>query len=341
MDTASGSKKIHLSIVIVNWNVRDLLRQCLHSILNKTDPHPDHPGEWSLQSTADPLQGKELAACRFEIIVVDSASSDDSVDMLRQEFPNVRLYASERNLGYAGGNNLGMRESQGQYVLLLNPDTKVVGDALSTMMTYLEAHSGVGALGPQLRDADGSIQSSRRRFPTLGTALIESTFLQKWFPNHRTLHRYYVLDLPDDAIGQVDWVNGSCILVRRTVIEQVGLLDEAYFMYSEELDWQKRMRAAGWQIVYLPTARVIHYEGKSSEQVRALTHIRFSRSKVRYFYKHHGSLAGWVVRAWLLLNYVYEWAVEALKWTAGHERTLRRERMRAYCQVLRSGLRIQ
>jgi len=334
MDPTSDLGKIDLSIVIVNWNVRDLLRQCLHSILNEADPVPDHPGVWSLRS-------EEVAACRFEIIVVDSASSDDSVDMLRQEYPNVRLYASESNLGYAGGNNLGIRESQGQHVLLLNPDTKVVGDALSTMTTYLEAHPGVGALGPQLRYADGNIQPSRRRFPSLGTALIESTFLQKWFPNHLVLHRYYVLDLPDDAISQVDWVNGSCILVRREVIEQVGLLDDAYFMYSEELDWQKRMRAAGWQIVYLPTAQVIHYEGKSSEQVRALTHIRFSRSKVRYFHKHNGSFAGWVVRVWLLLNYVYEWAVEALKWAVGHKRELRRERMRAYCQVLQSGLRVQ
>ena len=120
-------------------------------------------------------------------------------------------------------------------------------------------------------------------------------------------------------------MTGSCLLVRRSVIEQVGPLDDAYFMYSEELDWQKRIRDAGWGIVYLPTAQVIHHEGKSSEQVRALTHIRFGRSKVRYFAKHHGALAGSVVRTWLLVNYSYEWTVEALKWAAGHRRDLRRE----------------
>jgi N-acetylglucosaminyl-diphospho-decaprenol L-rhamnosyltransferase len=226
-------------------------------------------------------------------------------------------------------------------VLLLNPDTRVTDKALSTMLAFLETHPRVGALGPQLRYADGTLQSSRRRFPTLRTALVESSFLQKWFPNHRTLRRYYVLDRPDDEISRVDWVNGACLFVRRSVIEQIGLLDEAYFMYSEELDWQKRIRTAGWEIVYLPTACVIHYEGKSSEQVRALTHIRFGRSKIRYFHKHHGRWAGLVVRGWLLLNYVYEWLMEALKWAVGHKRDLRRDRMRTYCQVLRSKLRVE
>jgi GT2 family glycosyltransferase len=136
----------------------------------------------------------------------------------------------------------------------------------------------------------------------------------------------------------VDWLVGSCLMVRREVIEQVGLLDEGYFMYSEELDWQKRIQDAGWRIVYLPSAWVVHYEGKSSEQVPALTHVRFGRSKVRYYCKHHGCVSGEIVRLWLLLNYLYEWGVEAVKWCVGHKRELRRQRMRAYCRVLRSGL---
>ena len=332
MTTVPMPADIDLSIVIVNWNVRELLRGCLSSILQAADPNPMVPGTWRIRSG-------EAADLVFEILVVDSASLDNSVDMVRQEYPDVHLYASETNLGYSGGNNLGIGHARGRSVLLLNPDTEVVGDALSTMVGYLETHPEVGALGPQLCYADGSIQSSRRRFPTLGTALVDSTFIQKWFPNHPVLRRYYVLDSPDDAIVSVDWVNGACLLVRRAVVEQVGLFDDAYFMYSEELDWQRRIRDAGWGIVYLPTAQVIHYEGKSSEQVPALTHIRFSRSKIRYFAKHHGALAGWAVRVWLLVNYAYEWAVEALKWTVGHRRDLRWERMRTYSQVLRSGLR--
>ena len=125
-------------------------------------------------------------------------------------------------------------------------------------------------------------------------------------------------DSPDDVALSVDWVNGSCLLVRRIAIEQVGLLDDAYFMYSEELDWQKRIRDAGWQVVYLPTAPGDPPRGQKQRTVRALTHIRFSHSKVRYFSKHHGALAGWLVRAWLLVNYAYEWTVEGFKWAAGH-----------------------
>jgi hypothetical protein len=206
------------------------------------------------------------------------------------------------------------------------------------MVAYMDEHPMVGILGPQMLWPDGSVQSSRRRFPTLCTALVESTFLQKWFPYNAVLRRYYVLDRPDDAVSEVDWVTGACLLVRRAVIEQVGLLDDEYFMYSEELDWQKRIAKVGWTVVYLPTAQVVHYEGRSSEQVVALRHIRFGRSKVRYLSKHHGPLAGQLVRGWLLLNYSYEWTIEALKWCLGYKRDLRRERMDVYSQVLRSRL---
>ena len=258
--------------------------------------------------------------------------------MVHREFPNVRLYPSDKNLGYTGGNNLGMRESRGRYVLILNPDTEVLGDALWTMTAYLDEHSEVGVVGPQLLWPDGSVQSSRRRFPTVCTAFVESTFLQKWFPRHPVLRRYYALDIADDEVSEVDWVQGACLMVRRDVIDQVGLLDDAYFMYSEELDWQRRISAAGWKIVYLPSAQIVHHEGKSSEQVVAFRHIRFGRSKVRYFEKHHGRVAGHMVRIWLLLNYVYEWAVEGAKWCLGHKRSLRRERMCVYGQVIRSRL---
>lgn len=305
---------LDLSIVIVNWNVRDLLRQCLNSIL------------------------ADLQTCTLEIIVIDNASTDGSVEMVRQKFPQVRLIASEVNLGYTGGNNLGITTSQGRYILLLNPDTEVVGDALSQMVAYMDAHPNVGALGPQLLNPDGSVQSSRRRFPTLCTAFVESTVIQQWWPDNRILRRYYVQDRPDDAISEVDWVTGACILLRREAVEQVGLLDDDFFMYSEELDWCRRARDAGWKVVYLPTAQVIHHEGKSSEQVLPFRHIRFQTSKIHYFRKHHGRWAGALVRTFLLLNYVYLLFVESLKWLVGHKRELRGERVRAYREVLRSGL---
>jgi GT2 family glycosyltransferase len=322
---------IDLSIIVVNWNVCELLRRCLHSFLDSALSDVDDRGVWRESTFEYPSTG-----FRFEVLVVDSASSDGSVEMVKHEFPDVRLYSSDTNLGYTGGNNFGMRESRGRYVLLLNPDTEVLGSALGRMVSYMDNHPKVGVVGPQLLWPDGSVQSSRRRFPTLYTALIESTFLQKWLPRHPVLRRYYALDLPDSATSQVDWVQGACLMVRRKVIEQVGLLDDAYFMYSEELDWQRRIANAGWKVVYLPEAQIVHHEGKSSEQVVAFRHIRYQRSKVRYFSKHHGRCAGQLVRGWLLFNYVYEWLVEAFKWCLGHKRGLRHERMRVYRQVLGS-----
>ena len=305
---------VDLTVIIVSWNVRELLRRCLESLA--------------------------LARGTMDVIVVDNASTDGSPDMVRTEFPHAHLVRNDANRGFPAANNQGLSLSQGRTLLLLNPDTEMVGDALATMVSYMDAHPGVGALGPQLRYPDGSLQSSRRRFPTLGTALVESTVVQEWWKDNRILRRYYMSDTPDDAIQPVDWVVGACLLVRREAYEQAGGLDEGFFMYSEEMDWCRRIKGAGWEIVYLPTATVIHHEGKSSEQVVAERHIRFHSSKVRYFLKHHGSAQGEFVRWFLLLTYAYQWVREGAKWLVGHKRPLRAERVRAYGQVLRSGLRM-
>lgn len=304
---------IDLSVVIVSWNVCDLLRHCLRSIT---------PRQLSL-----------------EIIVVDNASSDGSVAMVRAEFPHVHLFANDKNRGFTAANNQALAKSQGRYLLLLNPDTEVEDIALPTMVAYMDQHPGVGALGPQLRYPDGRLQSSRRRFPSLATALVESTVVQEWSPDNRILRRYYMADTPDDATQEVDWVVGACLLVRREVYEQVGGLDEEFFMYSEELEWCRRIKNAGWSIVYLPTVTVIHHEGKSSEQVVPARHIHFQTNKVRYFRKHHGSLQAEGLRWYLMGTYVFQFVREGLKWLVGHKRPLRAERLRAYRQVLGSGLR--
>lgn len=303
-----------LSIIIVNWNVRDLLAACLRSL--------------------EPAR-ERLA---LQVLVVDSHSADDSVTMVRRGFPWVELIACEENVGFPRGNNLGLAQTNGRYILLLNPDTEVVGAALTTMIAYMESHPHVGGLGPQLLNPDGSVQSSRRRFPTLATALFESTWLEPLAPASISRH-YYVQDVADGETAVVDWVTGACLLVRREVVEQIGGLDEDYFMYSEELDWCRRIKAAGWQIIYLPTAQVIHHEGKSSEQAVTERHINFQRAKLRYFYKYHGRLPAWLLRLFILLNYLWQLIVEALKGLVGHKRPLRWQRVRAYWQVVRSGLR--
>ena len=180
----------------------------------------------------------------------------------------------------------------------------------------------------------------------MATFFLESTVLQKKWPRNRILDRYFVLDKPDDAISQVDWVVGACMLVRRAVLDAIGGFDEGFFMYSEELDLCHRAVDAGWRVVYYPQAVVTHYEGKSSEQVVAARHIRFHTSRVRYVRKYHGTAAAAAVRAFLLLTFAFQWAEEGVKWLAGWvvpsqraKRAMRRERMTAYRQVLRSRLR--
>jgi N-acetylglucosaminyl-diphospho-decaprenol L-rhamnosyltransferase len=317
---------VDLSIVIVSWNVRDLLRRCLQSVVAEVQPGPDD-GVF------------QIGGWQVEILVIDNASTDGSSEMVRDQFPQAHLIANEENRGFTAANNQGLARSQGRYLLLLNPDTEIVGDALAAMIGYSQANSEVGALGPRLLNPDGSAQSSRRRFPTFSTALVESTVVQEWWNDNRILRRYYMADTPDDAIQPVDWVVGACLLVRRRAYEQVGGLDEGYFMYSEELDWCRRIKAAGWEVVYLPTAAVIHHEGKSSEQVAPARHIYFQSSKVRYFRKHHGAFQAEALRWFLLLTYAYQAARESLKWLVGHKRPMRAERVRAYREVLKSGLR--
>jgi len=270
--------------------------------------------------------------------VVDAASSDGSAEIVRAEFPQVKLIASDENLGYTRGNNVGLRAATGRYILILNPDTEVVGDALAQMVAHMDAHPKVGVLGPQLRYANGTIQSTCRRFPTLATGFLESTWLQPLAPRSM-LDRYYARDLLEDAISEVDWVVGAAMLVRREAYEQVGGLDEGYFMYSEELDWCRRMKAAGWKVVYFPLARIIHHEAKSSAQVPAATHIRFNTSKVRYYRKYHGPLAAEALRWFLLGNFAVQLVLEWAKGLVGHKQELRAKRVEAYGQVLKSGLR--
>ncbi|MDY6877300.1 MAG: glycosyltransferase family 2 protein [Chloroflexota bacterium] len=303
---------IDLSVVIVNWNVCDLLRRCLHSIF-------------------------DTQCLTLEVFVVDNASTDGSVEMVRSEFPGVHLIANTDNRGFPAANNQGIAAARGRYVLLLNPDTEVVGGALATLVAFADAHPDVGMVGPQLLYPDGSVQSSRRRFPTLATAFFESTWLEPYAPR-RLLERYEFLDRSADVVQDVGWLYGAAFMARREAIERVGPMDEGFFMYSEELDWCRMFREAGWRVVYLPAAQIVHHEGKSSEQVTAARHIHFQTSKVRYFRKYHGRIVAEVLRLFLLCNYVWQLGLEGAKWLVGHKRSLRAERIAAYRQVLGSRL---
>lgn len=306
---------IDVSVLIVSWNTRDLLAACLESLYA-------HVGDLVI-----------------EIIVVDSASSDGTVEMIQRHFPQVRLYAQTENIGFTRGNNLALGEAAGRYLLLLNPDTRVLPGALSAMKAYLDAHTDVGIVGPHTLNPDGTTQSTKRRFPTLLTGIFESTWLQGFAPR-AVMERYYAADLHNDTASDVDWVQGSAMMARRELAEQIGGLDEGFVMYSEELDWCKRAKLAGWRVVYLPTAQIIHYGGKSAEQAGERTHIHFQQSKLRYFRKYHGQAAAQFLRVVLLLNYFVQLCIEGIKGLLGHKRAMRQERVRAYWQVLRSGLKV-
>ncbi len=299
-----------LSIIIVNWNVRDLLLRCLEHI-------PQAVGERS-----------------YEVIVVDNASTDGS-QALAEGFPHLRWIQNRDNVGFTRANNQGIAVARGRYLCFLNPDTEPQPGALATLARYLDTHPDVGIVGPQLRYPDGTLQPSRYRFPTLTVALMESTPMAWHWPDNPWSRWYHCAALSPDREHDVDWLNGACLMVRRDVIEQVGAFDEGFFMYSEELDLCKRAKAAGWRVVYVPDAVVVHHEGKSSEQVVVARHVHFNRSKVRYFGKHHGRAAATLLRWGLRLQYAAEMLLEGVKWLMGHKRDLRAQRARAYWEVIR------
>jgi len=308
---------IDLSFLIVSWNVADLLATCLETIL---------AGQGALS---------------IEILVVDSASRDHTVALLRERFPQVTVLPQSDNVGYTRGNNIALAAAQGRYLFLLNPDTEIIGAALPTLVRYLDAHPDVGIVGPHTYNSDRTTtQSTRRRFPTPALAFFESTVLQAHAPQ-ALLDRFYVNDgQPETTTREVDWVQGSALLARREVYAQIGGLDEGYVMYSEELDWCKRAKDAGWRVVFLGEAHIVHHGGKSTEQVAARSHIYFQQSKIRYFRKYHGALIAHILRIFLLFNYALQLSEETAKFVIGHKRELRRGRMQAYVQVLRSGLKV-
>jgi GT2 family glycosyltransferase len=274
-----------LAIVIVSYNTRDLLRDCLRSI------------------------AASGASCAPEIWVVDNASRDGSAAMVHAEFPHVHVIATAHNGGYAYANNLALREITGDagcgmedgstsqssiphpaspdYVLLLNPDTIVPPGALDALVAYLEMHPGVGVCGPRLLLADGSLDlACRRAFPTPAVALYRMLGLSRLFPRSPRFGRYNMTFLDPDTEAEVDSVVGACMLVRGTVVREVGLLDETYFMYGEDLDWAYRIKQYGWKIMYVPGVIVHHYKRMSSRQ-RPFQSIRAFYDAMRVFHRKH------------------------------------------------------
>ncbi|MDE2949735.1 MAG: glycosyltransferase family 2 protein [Chloroflexota bacterium] len=310
-----------ISVIIVNWNVRDLLDKCLASLFQAQDAGG----------------GKRLA---LEIIVVDCNSQDASVAMVRERYPGVKLLPQGENIGFTRGNNLGMAAAAADTLLLLNPDTEVCKDTLMTMLEFMRQRPDTGILGPHTLNTDGSHQSTRRRFPTLLTGIFESSWLSALAPAG-LFDSYFIRDTADDDILEVDWAQGSALMLRRAVLQDIGGLDEGFVMYSEELDFCKRAKDAGWKVIYHGGAKIMHHGGKSSEQVAAFKQIQFHSSKLRYFRKHHGYPHYALLRALLLAQFCWQLVLELGKACIGHKVALRRQRIKTYWRVLRDGLKAE
>lgn len=263
-----------LSIVIVSWNTRKLLRACLNSILRGCGDGFD-----------------------FEILAVDNASSDGSAEMIRRDFPEVRLFQLPENIGFARANNHAVREARGQYVLLLNPDTKVGTGAIRRLVDFMEQRPKAGAVGPRVLNPDGSLQTSCYPSPTL--------FREFWRLFHldriKPLALYEMEEWDCDLSRQVEVLQGACLLVRGAAFRESGLLDEDYFIYSEDVDLCRRLREAGWTLHWEPGATVLHYGAQSTTQVEDPMFLRLYEGKVAYFRKHHGPGSAAVYKVILLM----------------------------------------
>ena len=267
MESARG---VDVSIVILNYNTRDELRTCLSALLV----------EGSTSISGGPLE--------TEVFVVDNASSDGSADMVAAEFAWVRLIRSPHNGGFANGNNQALRLVSGDAILLLNPDSLLSRGRLAILHDALQRHPEAGMVGPKLLRPDGSMHlACRRSFPTPRVALFRMTGLSRAFPRSPRFGCYNLTYVDPDWPIEVDSVCGACVLVRRGVLERVGLLDERFFMYGEDLDWCLRTRQAGWTVRYEPSIVVQHQHGASSRKRALRTNIHFFRAMDLFYRKHY------------------------------------------------------
>jgi GT2 family glycosyltransferase len=305
---------LDLSVSVVSYRTPALLRRCLEA-----------------------LRG-ERASLALDVTVVDNASGDGTLEMLGAEFPWVTVIANARNVGFGAAHNQALRQARGRYWLVLNSDAAPAPGALRALVGFLDAEPDVAVAGPRLVFPDGSVQSSRRRFPSPVTLFLESTQLQRFWPDNAVLRRYYVQDRSDEEPQDVDWLVGACLCVRAAAARQVGLFDERFFMYSEELDWCRRFRRAGWRVSYVPSAKVVHLEGGSSRADLAARDRRFQASKLAYAAKWHGPAVAAALRTYLVLEYTLRAVEEGLKLALGSRVAERRARLRLITSGLRSTL---
>lgn len=263
LQTFGPSDAVDLSVIIVNWNTRDLLADCLRSVYDT------------------------VTDCTFEVFVVDNASSDGSAAMVREQFPEVRLIENAENVGFARANNQALGQASGEFLLLLNSDAVLLPGSVLALLKFADSHPKAGVVGATLLNADGTFQAGPNDFPTLASVVAEAFGVAAWLYRRPS----YPSRSQDECSlpAQWDWVGGACLLARGSGIAQVGLLDEDYFLNSEEVDWCFRWRMAGWQVWHEPRAQAIHYGGASAARQSAEAKLRLWRGKITFMRKHRGA----------------------------------------------------
>ncbi len=262
--TIQNTISMNVSIVIVNWNTKSILRDCLKSVYEQT---------------------KDIS---FEVIVIDNASADGSVDMIKSDFPKVILIENKKNKGFAAANNQGIARAKGRYVLLLNPDTMILDNAIAKTVRFADLHPDAAVIGSRVLNVDGTLQPSCFMFPSLLNMILSSTYLYKLFPRSKFFGRERMTWWDRNDVREVEVVTGCFMLIRRDAIDQVGMMDEQFFMYAEETDFCFRVKQAGYKNIFTPDAEIIHLGGQSTEQVKKAMTIQKRKSILQFIKKHNG-----------------------------------------------------
>ncbi len=256
-----------LSVIIVTWNGKRYALECLASLHR---------------------QESRVAA---EIIVVDNGSSDGTPAAIRERFPNVRVIENKINLGFARANNIGMALSHGKYVCLLNSDVVIPSGCFERMIEFMEANPEVGMLGPKMLSPMGGVGASVMRLPTVWNTLCCALGLHRIVPDSKVFGGFEMVGYPYDTIDDVEVLTGWFWMIPRIALQQVGRLDERFFMYGEDIDWCQRFHEAGWRVVFFPDAEALHYGAASSGEAPMRFYVEMRRANLQYFQKHHGRLS--------------------------------------------------
>ena len=302
-----------VTCVIVSWNVREHLLKCLESVLASVD-------------------GSGIG---LETVVVDNASSDGTVGAVSERFPSVGLIANDQNVGLAKAVSQVAGRSQSEYLFLLNPDTWLEDGALGRLVDALDRNPAVGLVGPAIVAGDCRAEQPCRRFPRWHDFFLESTILERLWPASPSIRHYRCIDLPADQVQYPDWITGAALMLRRSAIGDQAVFDTRFFLYSEELDLCRRLRAKGWEVLYEPAAVIHHAGGRSASQDDYLRNVRFHDSKATYMAKHHGRPLELVFRLFIALSLMLSGLED---WAKGNLVTRESWRFRRAAMYVRSGL---